>query len=163
MFENPRRGRQARHFTTNAPKILDLKSSSEQIFSRKLPLGAPGCYPRVLFLALLYKDVEPKQPPLLPVSLAWWWYHCVAISLETGSLFGKRVKKSRGENSDVNRTSHQSVFSPIGACIRIRCTASSVERRSQCLSTGSHPFPSPSSRFFHPFPKQRTCSQATLL
>ena len=38
MFENPRRGRQAR----NVPKILDLKSSSEQIFSRKLPLGAPG-------------------------------------------------------------------------------------------------------------------------
>ena len=41
MFENPRRGRKARNFTTNAPKILDLKSSSEQIFSRKLPLGAP--------------------------------------------------------------------------------------------------------------------------
>ena len=41
MFENPRRGRQARNFATNAPKILDLKSSSEQIFSRKLPLGAP--------------------------------------------------------------------------------------------------------------------------
>ena len=42
MFENPRRGRQARNFTTNAPKILDLKSSSEQIFSRKLPLAAPA-------------------------------------------------------------------------------------------------------------------------
>ena len=41
MFDNPRSGRQARNFTTNAPKILDLKSSSEQIFSRKLPLGAP--------------------------------------------------------------------------------------------------------------------------
>ena len=41
MFENPRRGRQERNFTTNAPKILDLKLSSEQIFSRKLPLGAP--------------------------------------------------------------------------------------------------------------------------
>ena len=27
---------------TNASKILDLKSSSEQIFSRKLPLGAPA-------------------------------------------------------------------------------------------------------------------------
>ena len=40
MFENPRRGRQARNFTINAPKILHLKSSSEQIFSRKLPLGA---------------------------------------------------------------------------------------------------------------------------
>ena len=33
MFENPRRGRQAKHFTTNVPKILDLKSPSEQIFS----------------------------------------------------------------------------------------------------------------------------------
>ena len=33
MFENPRRVRQARNFTTNVPKILDLKSSSEQIFS----------------------------------------------------------------------------------------------------------------------------------
>ena len=42
MFENPRRGRQARNFTTNNAKILDLRSSSEQIFSRKLPLGAPG-------------------------------------------------------------------------------------------------------------------------
>ena len=33
MFENLRRGRQARNFTTNVPKILDVKSSSEQIFS----------------------------------------------------------------------------------------------------------------------------------
>ena len=33
MFENPRRNRQARNLTTNVPKILDLKSSSEQIFS----------------------------------------------------------------------------------------------------------------------------------
>ena len=41
MFENPRRGRQARNLTTNVPKILVPKSSSEQIFSRKLPLGAP--------------------------------------------------------------------------------------------------------------------------
>ena len=33
MFENPRRGSQARNFTTNVPTILDLKSSSEEIFS----------------------------------------------------------------------------------------------------------------------------------
>ena len=33
MFENPRAGTQARNFTTNVPKILDFKSSSEQIFS----------------------------------------------------------------------------------------------------------------------------------
>ena len=42
MFENPRRSRQARNFTENDPKILDLKSSSEQIIFRKLSLGAPG-------------------------------------------------------------------------------------------------------------------------
>ena len=43
MFENPSRGRQARNFGKNVPKILDLKSSSEQIFSencRWVP-GAP--------------------------------------------------------------------------------------------------------------------------
>ena len=48
MFENPRRGRQARNFTANVPKILDLKSSSEQIFSencRWVPLtcAQPTC------------------------------------------------------------------------------------------------------------------------
>ena len=32
MFENPRRGRQTRNFTTNAPKILDLKSSPNRYF-----------------------------------------------------------------------------------------------------------------------------------
>ena len=42
MSENPKRGRQARNFTTNVPKILDLKSSSEQIFFRELSLGAPA-------------------------------------------------------------------------------------------------------------------------
>ena len=40
-FENPRRGRQARNFSENYPKILDLKSSSEQIIFPKLSLGAP--------------------------------------------------------------------------------------------------------------------------
>ena len=40
-FENPRRSTQARIFSENDPKILDLKSSSEQIIFRKLSLGAP--------------------------------------------------------------------------------------------------------------------------
>ena len=48
MFENPRRGRQARNFATNVSKILDLKSSSEQIFFRKLSLGAPDESSRAL-------------------------------------------------------------------------------------------------------------------
>ena len=33
MFENARRGRQTRNFTTNVQKILHLNSSSDQIFS----------------------------------------------------------------------------------------------------------------------------------
>ena len=40
-LENPRRGRQARIFSENDPKFLDLKSSSEQIIFQKLSLGAP--------------------------------------------------------------------------------------------------------------------------
>ena len=43
MFENPSRGRQARNFTTNVPKILDLKSSSEQIFPENRR-WVPLCY-----------------------------------------------------------------------------------------------------------------------
>ena len=31
LLENPSRGRQARNFTSNVPKILDLKSSSAKI------------------------------------------------------------------------------------------------------------------------------------
>ena len=50
MFENPRRSRQARNFTENDPKILDLKSSSEQIIFRKLSLGAPEYYILVIWL-----------------------------------------------------------------------------------------------------------------
>ena len=57
MFENPRRGRQARNFTTNVPKILVLKSSSEQIFSRKLPLGAPAL---CLFFVSFQKEFKFK-------------------------------------------------------------------------------------------------------
>ena len=58
MSENPRRGRQTRNFTTNVPKILDLKSSSEQIFSRKLSLGAPGRYPGPIEFSRNFSPLE---------------------------------------------------------------------------------------------------------
>ena len=55
-LENPRRGRQARTLTTNVPKILDLKSSLEQIFSKS------GCW------------VPLKNTPLLSSRcFIWWW------------------------------------------------------------------------------------------
>ena len=71
MFENPRKGRQPRNFIQNVPKILVLKSSSEQIFSENW-LGCPwfiiqkwqakhkyGC--ENLELVLKVKHVEEKK------------------------------------------------------------------------------------------------------
>ena len=48
MFENPRRGRPSRNLTTNVPKILDLKSSSEQKFSSQI-----GENHSLMFLSIL--------------------------------------------------------------------------------------------------------------
>ena len=62
MFENPRRGMQGRIFTTNVPKILDLKSSSEQMFFRKLSLGAPDAKTRFL------EEIDNGSKSLIPVA-----------------------------------------------------------------------------------------------
>ena len=86
MSENPRRGRQARNFTTNVPKILDLKSFSEQIFSRKLSLGAPAvCLPfssgSILNALFLWTFLVCKLT--FPVSFAFqalYWF-CLVVSL----------------------------------------------------------------------------------
>ena len=45
MFENPRKGRQVRNFTTNVPKIVDLKIVFRTDIFRKLTLGAPDTVP----------------------------------------------------------------------------------------------------------------------
>ena len=57
------------------------------------------------------------------------------------------------KKSDVNQTCEQSVFSPIGACIRICCTAGAVERRSQMFVYRLSPFPFPLLAIFSPFPR----------
>ena len=70
MFENPMRGRQARNFTKNVPKILDLKSSSEQIFSEKWRWEDVGC---PWFFYGKTKGQVPQEPgfhmivPIVPV------------------------------------------------------------------------------------------------
>ena len=61
MFENSRRGTQARNFTTNVPKILVVKSSSEQIFSRNLPLGAPELS-LPLHVSILLESAKSSRP-----------------------------------------------------------------------------------------------------
>ena len=90
MFENPRRGRQPKNFTTNVPKILDLKSSSEQIFSencRWVPPSCPefkssatlvssqGCLLPVEFLILLC-SVWITCFKLFECSACNWWTKC---------------------------------------------------------------------------------------
>ena len=98
MFENPRRGRQARNFTTNAPKILDLKSSSEQKFSRKLPLGAPEL--RELFWRKSLKHSGPswEVSPLSRGKLDWikdLWKNKILKNKTTSRQVKKLRKKSK--------------------------------------------------------------------
>jgi len=64
MFENPRRGRQARNFTTNVPKILDLKSSSEQIFSENW---------RWVPLIYLWESLAVDRPTYLKPGTSLLW------------------------------------------------------------------------------------------
>ena len=63
-FENLRRGRQARNLSENDPKILGLKSSSEQIILRKLSLGAPS-KPRAI-IVLLWLLAKPNSTNVNP-------------------------------------------------------------------------------------------------
>ena len=101
MFENPRRGRQARNFTTNVPKILDLKSSSEQIFSRKLSLGAPGKIRQVhtilpLLTDSVQKNVEVrKQLSFGRMGHAYSRRQNTQRSLETIETSGKGIPQNR--------------------------------------------------------------------
>ena len=72
MFENPRRGRQARNFTANAPKILDLKSSSEQIFSenwRWVPCLVKGVDQNA-FHSILWLSPPQRLPLGIPIKIA---------------------------------------------------------------------------------------------
>ena len=96
MFENPRRGRQARNFTINVPKILDLQSSAQQIFFWKLTLGAPVTG---LFDCRL-------QPAGYPAGLILVTRH--AMRSVNGST---SVWKSPVRNSEADRATDKSIAS----------------------------------------------------
>ena len=88
MFENPRRGRQARNFTTNVLKILDLKSSSEQIFFRKLLLGAPDLTRRVCTIYYRYSTVRNNS------SFVYRLPNCAQISYRVTTMTVLHVTNS---------------------------------------------------------------------
>ena len=71
------------------------------------------------------------------------------------AVYSNRVLRA-DRKADVNQTCQQSVFSPIGACIRIWCKRVPWNGGPKCLSTGLFAFPSPQ------FPARlKACSQAT--
>ena len=87
MFENPRRGRQARNFTTNVPKILDLKSSFEQIFFQKLSLGAPVQRPLLRFRSEEYFVYKISREMFYPNLQRFVW-RCHAGTQPDGHRHG---------------------------------------------------------------------------
>ena len=114
MFKNPRRSRQARNFTENDPKILDLKSSSEQIIFRKLSLGAPVLSAAVVMTELMTATLQwvmeslMKTFPivhrtfllsyfrgcwLLDFSCARMWTHNEAFIELAAAVFCKRLQE----------------------------------------------------------------------
>ena len=97
MFENPRRGRQARNFTTTVPKILDLKS--QQIFSencRWVPLpfywsddsdddelkGDPEC---VYTSTTISETLKNLKRILIPALARMRWFSL--LSLQGSSIY----------------------------------------------------------------------------
>ena len=73
MFENPRGGRQARNFTKNVLKSLDLKLSSEQIFS----FGCPW----------LLSRFHQINVPLLPFKCVFPYPNLLKIFKDTVTCF----------------------------------------------------------------------------
>ena len=97
MFENPRRDRQARNFTTNVPKILVLKWSSKQIFSRKLPLGDPeSTLVQMAFYSNKYALLVQRLEKILALKMApkvpEWPRYCNLSKLTQNTHFLKKWK-----------------------------------------------------------------------
>ena len=92
MFENLRRGRQARNFTTNVPKILDLISSSEQIFSENW---------RWVPMLLRWVWILPH----LDIETFFFYFQVSAIQEEAnrlqGSYAGDKAKEIQAKEDEV--------------------------------------------------------------
>ena len=95
MFEIPRRGRQAWNFTTNVSK-----SSSEQIFFRKLSLGAPVQLDCINSAIWLFDSVEESdlKTDEFPFKASWKvTYHSTIASFSqiVNDLISHKSSKNR--------------------------------------------------------------------
>ena len=71
MFENPTTGREARNSITKVPKILDLKSSSLQIYFFQNWRWVP-CYKETKIIASLYLKTQYWPLGIARVFLFWF-------------------------------------------------------------------------------------------
>ena len=112
MFENPRRGRQARNFTTNVPKILDLKSSSDQIFSKNgrwVPLKKND-FPLNEFRKLNHSKISS-----LHCFVRRMWWYCLRTPLVRSIILRRKARPGR-------TTEHAKFNNPISDCSSLRVT-----------------------------------------
>ena len=129
MFENPRRDRQARNFTTNVSKIIDFKSSSEQIFFRKLLLGAP--------VLCLFPSLSSSSS-----SLDWWRWSkpfkpLILISWCVNGRKSVRVRDDSGSSSSPVQTLMKAPWIEIYLCAQLapllpRMVTRAVTKSKQC-------------------------------
>ena len=87
MFENPRRGRQARNFTTNVPKILEncrwvpLMASNAQLRSLETTISSPNMQyktPVQQYRALFARDYPGVFTRLVSARLQYYPKHCLS-------------------------------------------------------------------------------------
>ena len=98
MFQNPRRGMQARNFTTNVSKILDLKSFPEDIF-RKLTLGAPEIICAWLWDSIGLKITDSRSPVMMTGQILFSPNkQCYRAKRIKRQLYGKYYKMFASKN-----------------------------------------------------------------
>ena len=102
---------------------VQIKPKLHQLWRIALWLGK---FHLSVFLKIVWVFWLERVVPPLVIAFEQQSLECFVIA----TLRTNRVLRA-DRKADVNQTSQQSVFSPIGACIRIWCTAGAVERRSQ--------------------------------
>ena len=125
---------------------VQIKPKLHQLWRIALWLGK---FHLSVFLKIVWVFWLERVVPPLVIAFEQQSLECFVIA----TLRTNRVLRA-DRKADVNQTSQQSVFSPIGACIRIWCTAGAVERRSQMFVY--RPF-----RFSLSIRQPKACSQAT--
>ena len=97
MFQKPRRGRQARNFTTNVPKLLDFKSSSEQIFSENWFRTSVDSIPNDVFLPT-WNTASCAKMLASPIPrheiLAFFWIlHYISVKTQIAEISSRLCAK----------------------------------------------------------------------